>query len=142
MEQEITREIGIDAGHRVTYHHSKCRNLHGHRYVVQATVRGELVTETRDSQNGMVLDFGFLKDLMMSAIDQPCDHGLILWDLDPIVRELLKLDIDSVGIVRFGAQSIQHDVVGKVYIVPFVPTVENLAAHWFSRLSERVADIN
>ena len=39
---EITREIGLDAAHRVPDHASKCFHIHGHRYTVFATVEGHL----------------------------------------------------------------------------------------------------
>ena len=55
---QITRGISIDAGHRVPHHHSKCRNIHGHRYEIQAVCRGPL--QNSGSQQGMVLDFAFL----------------------------------------------------------------------------------
>ncbi len=116
----ITREIGIDAGHRVTYHGSKCRNLHGHRYTIQATCAGPLALE--GAEEGMIIDFGFLKEEMMAEIDAPCDHGLILWQKDPI------LSIFSV------------DMGLKIYILPVVPTAENLARHWFERLAPRVRE--
>ena len=32
----VRRQIGIDAGHRVMTHGSKCRNMHGHRYTIEA----------------------------------------------------------------------------------------------------------
>ncbi|MEE8246777.1 MAG: 6-carboxytetrahydropterin synthase, partial [Alphaproteobacteria bacterium] len=35
----VTRRLEIDAGHRVMTHGSKCRHLHGHRYVVEAVCR-------------------------------------------------------------------------------------------------------
>jgi 6-pyruvoyltetrahydropterin/6-carboxytetrahydropterin synthase len=129
MKFQITREIGIDAGHRVTYHGSKCRNVHGHRYTVQATCEGPLYRE--GEQQGMVLDFGFLKEEMMSEIDEPCDHGMILWDQDPLVPLFLPQSFTVTG-------SVNHGPMGKVYIVPFVPTAENLARHWFERLAPRV----
>lgn len=134
----ITREIGIDAGHRVTYHGSKCRNLHGHRYVIQATCRGPLFSE--GEQQGMVLDFGFLKDEMMQEIDIPCDHGMILWVEDPLMYEFVyteQLETIHNQIDRLG-YSEGLSKVGKLYLVPFVPTAENLAKHWFERLSPRV----
>lgn len=156
----ITREIGIDMGHRVTHHGSKCRNLHGHRYTIQATCKGPLFQD--GEQEGMVLDFGFLKDIMMQEIDAPCDHGMTLWIDDPWTPILLDLDI--VGLTQ--ARQIMKDqgyvpaiidhsprskvssasseikpkwnVGGKYYLVPFVPTAENLARHWFQRLQPRV----
>lgn len=159
MKHLITREIGIDAGHRVTYHGSKCRNLHGHRYTVSATCVGGLAAS--GEEEGMVLDFGFLKEEMMQEIDEPCDHGMILWEKDPILKVLAPSLYDSTPIksslaekklspqemLSFSLQEWGHFSLprgklvsssGKVYIVPFVPTAENLAKHWFERLSPRV----
>ena len=56
----IRRRIEIDAGHRVPHHASKCCNLHGHRYVIEALCNGPLAEA--GEQTGMVLDFGFLKE--------------------------------------------------------------------------------
>jgi 6-pyruvoyltetrahydropterin/6-carboxytetrahydropterin synthase len=114
----ITREIGIDAGHRVTNHGSKCRNLHGHRYTIQASCGGGLV-ESGPSE-GMILDFGFLKEEMMLVIDSIFDHGFILWDQDPLAQ--CRPFMDS----------------GKIILVPFVPTAENLARYWALLLQPRV----
>ena len=162
MDFEITREIGIDAGHRVTYHGSKCRNLHGHRYTIQATCLGELFEE--GEQEGMVLDFGFLKEEMMNEIDAPCDHGMMLWDKDPLVDKFVPaltreqpFDIPELGSEPLtGRQildqlmresnyvelpsSVLSSICGKMYIVPFVPTAENLAKHWFERLAPHVEE--
>ena len=151
-EHYITREIGIDMGHRVTFHGSKCRNLHGHRYTIQATCVGPLFEE--GEQQGMVLDFGFLKDEMMKEIDTPCDHGMTLWIDDPYTAKLVgaaatvednRTVIPHQEVEAHGYCSIQlledgTNTRGKYYIVPFVPTAENLAKHWFERLSEKVKE--
>lgn len=117
LEHEITRQIGIDAGHRVPFHGSKCRHLHGHRYTIEATCRGKLIAA--GEQSGMVLDFGFLKDEMMSVIDAPADHAMLIWRGDELLPALQPL-------------------CGKLLVVPCIPTAENLAAYWFEKLAERV----
>lgn len=139
----ITREIGIDMGHRVTYHGSKCRNLHGHRYTVHATCKGPLFAA--GEQQGMVLDFGFLKEEMMNEIDSPCDHGTTLWVDDPLLDQFMKMDPEHLQ-VDYIRQKLAEDghwlgllKTGKTYVVPFVPTAENLARHWFERLAPRVS---
>ena len=136
----ITREIGIDAGHRVPDHGSKCRNLHGHRYRVIAHASGPLAAE--GEQSGMVVDFGFLKTGMMDLIDAPCDHGMILSVNDPllpIVSGFIEPDMDEVRerVQRDGFAEDRGEC-GKLYVVPFTPTAENLARHWFQRLAARV----
>ena len=64
------------------------------------------------------MDFGFIKEEMMHEIDEPCDHGLILWRRDPFLYNF-KLDT-------------------KLYITDSIPTVENLAEHWFHRLAPKI----
>lgn len=138
-EHLITREIGIDAGHRVTYHGSKCRNVHGHRYTIQATCAGPLFD--KGEQEGMVLDFGFLKEEMMAAIDDPCDHGMIMWEKDPLVNALAGMDVVRIMNQAFTKHGVSLEgSIGKMYIVDFVPTAENLARHWFDLLTVRVKD--
>lgn len=142
MRHEIIREIGIDAGHRVTHHGSKCRNLHGHRYTVQAVCEGPLFTQ--GEQQGMVLDFGFLKEEMMNIIDADCDHGMVLWIDDPWAKELCGFGDHMFMEVRdhvLASGFTKHvSERGKFYLLPFVPTAENLAAHWYERLTPRVKD--
>ena len=137
-EHEITRKIEIDAGHRVTFHGSKCRNLHGHRYTIEATCKGPLFEE--GEQQGMVLDFGFLKEEMVEVIDKCCDHAMILWVDDPFARlfihernfQEVKMRVTDVGWARHNNER------GAFYIMSTVPTAENLARHWFERLEEPI----
>ena len=140
-ENLITREIGIDMAHRVTHHGSKCKNIHGHRYTIRAMVKGPLFES--GEQQGMVLDFGFLKEEMMQYIDSPCDHGTTLWIDDPILRMAIDNEVfeTAVGMVRssgFALLEEASEFFGKLYVIPFVPTAENLAKHWFERLAPRV----
>jgi len=106
----ITRKIEIDAAHRVPDHASKCRHIHGHRYVIEATLEGCLAEQ--GEERGMVMDFGFLKDVMMESVHKACDHAMILWVDDPQFDQ-----INAVG--------------GKIYYVGNTSTVENLARRWF-----------
>lgn len=135
----ITRELGIDMGHRVTEHAGKCKNLHGHRYTIQVTLEGSVAS--KGQQDGMVLDFGFLKDLMMDLIDKPCDHGLCLGINDPFTARMLQ------AAYRLTEKAVQKDgfcltqgEYGKLYVINVTPTAENLAYHWFRRLCEPVLD--
>lgn len=139
----ITREIGIDMGHRVTNHGSKCRNVHGHRYRIELGVFG--VTQPEGEQNpqeGMLIDFGFLKEEMMNWIDAICDHGMVLWRQDHLViATLSSTDIqlmdDFIAKNGFGVIP-RQEFWGKIVVVPFVPTVENLCKWWFQLLEEPI----
>lgn len=145
----ITRQIGIDAGHRIASHGSKCRHLHGHRYLIEVCCRGRMGgLHDSGEQAGMLLDFGFLKEEMMTHIDKPCDHGLIL---DVADTELLLMFAPSdrdpqlwheaiAASVRADGYAATFDTrLGqKLYAVPFSPTAECLARHWFERLAPAV----
>lgn len=136
----ITKEIGLDAGHRVPTHGSKCRHVHGHRYVVRATCEAAGLI-TAGEQSGMVLDFGFLKEEMMLRIHDPCDHGYIAWIEDEYFWKhmLLEASGKATNVIRQvvawqGYAQINTWPATKFYVTPFIPTAENLAEHWFKRL--------
>lgn len=143
----VSRRIEIDAGHRIMTHGSKCRHLHGHRYGVEAVC--EAVELHHDGeQTDMVVDFGFLKDEMVKAIDVPCDHGFIAALAD---RELLGMFVPEgaatedwistleTQIRAHGEVTTTHTRLGtKLTVVPFQPTAECLARHWYVKLAEPV----
>ncbi|HZP21610.1 MAG TPA: 6-carboxytetrahydropterin synthase [Bauldia sp.] len=128
----ISRRIEIDMAHRVPDHGSKCRNLHGHRYVIEAVCSGALGEV--GPERGMVLDFGFLKEEMIAAIHDPCDHAAVLWADDPLLANLA-------GAAAKGAApgSRVASPFGPVLVLSFTPTAENLARYWFEALAPRVA---
>jgi len=117
----VTRRVEFDSGHRVTFHKSKCRNLHGHRYRLEVTLEGELITTYGDSSQGMVIDFGDMKELIGKHVVDRLDHAFIVWEEDRRLVEFLKED--------------GH----KHVVVPFVPTAENLVAYCRQQIEELLA---
>ena len=45
----ITRRLEFDAGHRIPDHKSQCRHLHGHRYVIEITLSGQVIDKAGDA---------------------------------------------------------------------------------------------
>lgn len=121
MEMMISRKIEWDMGHRVPDHQSLCRNLHGHRYVCEAMIRGTVNDIRGDPERGMVRDFGKLKE-WLDHIVSPLDHGFMIYDQDP--------DADLF-------QQFQT----KLVVVPFIPTAEKIAEMIFRQL-QTMADSN
>ncbi|EME71648.1 6-pyruvoyl-tetrahydropterin synthase [Paramagnetospirillum caucaseum] len=143
----VRRRIEIDAGHRIMTHGSKCRNLHGHRYVIEVECEAAHLHPSGE-QTDMVVDFGFLKHEMMRLIDAPCDHGFIAASAD---AELLALFAPQgaqdwtesilAEVRENGAALTTRTRMGtKLYVVPFQPTAECLAKHWFEVLKEPVRE--
>ena len=137
----ITRRLEIDMGHRVPDHGSKCRNLHGHRYVIEAKCEGPLAEA--GEQNGMVVDFGFLKRVMVEQIEKPFDHRLCLFRGDPLLSNLFGVDLGPKACAALARGEVVTDFGPEVdgqalTVVDAVPTAENLAAIWFAQMAPHV----
>ncbi|NKD77548.1 6-carboxytetrahydropterin synthase [Haematospirillum sp. H1815] len=143
----ITRRIGIDAGHRIMRHGSKCRHIHGHRYEVEAICHASSLHQGGE-QDSMVLDFGFLKEEMMAVIDASCDHGFIAEMSDTDLLSMFCPAGKEQGEWMAGLQkAVARDgfavttnthLETRLYIIPEAPTAEALARHWYQRLQDRV----
>jgi 6-pyruvoyltetrahydropterin/6-carboxytetrahydropterin synthase len=119
MTIEITRRIEFDAAHRIPDHRSKCRMLHGHRYILDVTAKGGVINDPGSSNHGMVIDFTDLKNVMMDTIGTPWDHALLMWNEDPLNCDAFHSILDE-ACASAGAEH-------KTVILTNVPTVENLA---------------
>ena len=80
----VTREIDFCYGHRLLNYEGKCRHLHGHNGKALITLESSQLDE-----RGMVLDFGDIKAVMNTWVDDNLDHRMILCRHDPAV-ELLR----------------------------------------------------
>lgn len=137
----ITREISFDAGHRVSTHGSKCSNLHGHRYKVEAVCIADSLHEEGE-QSGMVVDFGFLKEEMLEAFGD-LDHTMVLWIDDPwLPRFFSRAEIQNHREIlsRKGNSYLRlfSDGMGVITIISKIPTAENLAELFYRWLQPRV----
>lgn len=105
-----TRTFTFEAAHRLPEHEGKCRRLHGHHYHVELTVaRRDGGLLRWGPQDGMVLDFGDVDDVVKNIIDG-WDHRTLLWEGDPLTK-LLR----------------EEGWLESLRELPFVPTAENLA---------------
>lgn len=116
----ISKQIELDMGHRVPNHKSKCKNLHGHRYKIEGGVEGIVNTTSGESDEGMVIDFSDLKDIMTTNIHDVYDHGFMMYEKDIFSDYFFKLQQQG----------------QNIHFVPFIPTAENLAKHWYELIEE------
>lgn len=125
---EITRKLEFDAGHRIPNHKSKCRAIHGHRYVLECTISAPVVSEHGASDEGMIMDFSDLKTIMNEVIVDRWDHAFLYFAGDEEIAKLLP---------QFGKVDDCPTLPGyRTIRLDFIPTVENLAAYAFMYLSE------
>lgn len=111
-----TRLIHFDAAHRIVNHESKCRFVHGHRYVVEATFAAKKLDDL-----GRVIDFGEIKEKLGQWIDTNWDHNAILWDEDK----------------KLGA-SIEKSTGQKIFYMPNNPTAENMAEYLLKKVCPKL----
>ncbi len=104
-----TRKLEFDAAHRVMLHESKCKYLHGHRYVVEASFTAKGGTGALDAL-GRVIDFGVIKQVLGAWLDEHWDHNVILYDKDQKLGSMIAEELGQ-----------------KVYYMDANPTAENMA---------------
>lgn len=109
---QCTRIIEFDAAHRVIGHQNKCQYLHGHRYKIEASFYAEKLDSI-----GMVIDFGIIKKILGSWIDENWDHTAILNQNDEILSEQIS------------------NITGqKIYKMKSNPTAENMADYLLNEI--------
>ncbi|HLV32198.1 MAG TPA: 6-carboxytetrahydropterin synthase QueD [Chitinispirillaceae bacterium] len=85
---EITTEVQFSAAHRLKNYHGPCENLHGHNWLVRATVKC-----TTLDQSGIGIDFKILKNNLKQIVEE-FDHkdlNAVLGDLNPSSENIARL---------------------------------------------------
>ena len=122
MTTTIRRWVETDSGHRVPNHKSKCRHLHGHRYRWEAEVEGDVVSESGVSEEGMLIDFSDLSDILEQHIHDVVDHAFLVYAGDAETLDALAHMGD------------EHRTV----VLPFIPTAENLAKWAYEQIQPHI----
>jgi 6-pyruvoyltetrahydropterin/6-carboxytetrahydropterin synthase len=105
----LTRVFSFDMAHVLLNYQGKCKNIHGHTYKLEVTVKGVPCNEEDSPQKGMLIDFSDFKKLIENVIISVWDHALMIHvDSDPALLDALKNNYE------------------KVLFVSFQPTTENM----------------
>jgi 6-pyruvoyltetrahydropterin/6-carboxytetrahydropterin synthase len=120
---QITRRLYFDAGHRIPNHNSQCRHLHGHRYAIEITLSGDIITTEGVSEQGMVMDFSDVKRIAKDSVVDAWDHAFLVYRGDKPVLDFLNSLPDH-----------------KTVVLDVIPTAENLAKVAFDRLLDAYRD--
>jgi|TARA_B110000914_G_scaffold94478_1_gene83029 6-pyruvoyltetrahydropterin/6-carboxytetrahydropterin synthase len=111
----ITKEFKFEMAHALHGYDGLCKNIHGHSYRLWVTVKGEVRNETGHTKDGMVMDFGVLKEIVKPNIVDKYDHSLVLNANSPHAN-------------------IELSVFDKVYYLPYQPTSENLVIDFANQI--------
>ena len=115
----ITQEFRFEGAHALMNYNGKCKNIHGHSYILYVTVVGEAKTDPNGPDNGMVIDFKLLKDIVNKNVIDKFDHALVLEEGTPLSNEL----------------STEYP---NVYLTNFRPTTENLICFFAQTIKENL----
>jgi 6-pyruvoyltetrahydropterin/6-carboxytetrahydropterin synthase len=103
--------------HALKGYDGPCRHIHGHSYELFVTIIGVPLQDSDSPKNGMLMDFGDLKEIVRKSIVEEFDHALLLNRQS--AEEFLPL---------------QSEVFGKTILVDYQPTSENMLIDFASRL--------
>jgi len=70
----ITKIFRFESAHHLPGHHGKCARPHGHSYRLEVTIRGPIKEAPGESDNGMVMDFGDLSQIVQNSVIERLDH--------------------------------------------------------------------
>ncbi len=115
----VTKIFQFSMAHALQNYSGLCKNIHGHTYHLEVTVRGETAQSPVSPKDGMLIDFSDLKKLVNTHVVDIWDHALMLNANSPaaLLEEVQK-----------------H--YEKVIIVPFQPTTENMLAFLAQKIQE------
>lgn len=146
----ITKEFGLDYGHRVWSQSLNkeyslddclvCRHLHGHRMALFV----ELEAETLEA--GMVTDFKHL-NWFKQWLDDVVDHKFIIDKHDPLFEHITHKCVGDIiwhpskdfGFFELNPKEpVVNELTESFVVVDFVPTSENLSKWFFKVVSDKM----
>jgi len=119
---EITSETQFSAAHKLVNYNGPCENLHGHNWLIKATVK----CSNLDSA-GIGIDFKVLKNYL-KEISQQFDHK----DLNEVFKHE-KLNPSSENLARYVFQCLKEKLSGSecsVSRIEICETPGNCAAYY------------
>ncbi len=119
----LKTSASFDSSHFLHGYNGKCANIHGHHWIVEVMISGGDLQESGEKR-GMLIDFGDLKKAVRSLADD-FDHALI-YEKDSLKPTTVQaLESENFRLIE----------------VPFRPTAENFARHFYEILSAQGLEI-
>ncbi|MBI2279567.1 MAG: 6-carboxytetrahydropterin synthase QueD [Bacteroidetes bacterium] len=115
----VTKQFHFEMAHALLDYDGPCKNIHGHSYQLNVTVKGKVKTNTSDSDEGMVVDFGIIKKIVKDLVVDVFDHALVL-------NEKAKIEASN------------FEFMNKLIRVPYQPTCENMLVHFAKTIQDNL----
>lgn len=114
----VTKVFTFDMAHALDGYNGLCKNIHGHTYHFSLTVLGTVCDNEERPDNGMVIDFGLLKQLVKESILDKFDHALVLKQSSVFLK----------------SENIRSNE--RFITTPFQPTCENLLLYFVNTIGQ------
>lgn len=119
----ITKQFTFEMAHALSDYDGLCKNIHGHSYHFDVTVKGTPDQNITSSKQGMLIDFSDLKKIVREKIIDCFDHALLLNE---------KTDTELTMILQ--------QKFDKIMFVPYQPTSENILVDFAERLIKNLPE--
>lgn len=128
MKLTVSKEFTWDCAHMLSDHSGLCANVHGHTYKMQVEVShvGSAPTYRDGTNEGMVVDFKDLKNIVNKRIVDKMDHAYIAWRHGNAKELKVTKLLEELGM--------------KLYYMEDRPTAENMAKHFFAAIKHGLKD--
>lgn len=119
----VTKKFDFEMAHALFEYDGLCRNIHGHTYKLEVTLLGEIRQEPGHPKDGMVMDFGKLKNLVNDKIINVFDHAILVNSMMPS---------DQITAIKTTTE--------RLITVDFQPTSENMVVYFAEILQKGLPD--
>ncbi len=117
MNLRVSKIFNFETAHALWGYDGKCKNIHGHSYILTVTVAGDRITDTNSTKLGMIIDFTDLKVVVKEHIVDTYDHCLLVNGNTP----------------HKSYADVEHGF-SKIMLCDFQPTCENMLADMVAKL--------
>lgn len=117
----VTKEFRFEMAHVLNNYDGPCRNVHGHSYILYVTVSGVPVDDAAKGCNGMVIDFGELKQVVEKEITDKYDHSIVV-----------SGEMQADKLEKYCA------LFENIIVAPYQPTCENLVSEFAAVLAVKL----
>src|SRR5258708_1079753 len=118
---ELEKIFYFEAAHFLKYHDGKCRNMHGHSYILHVHLRTEKLQESGPKM-GMVMDFQDIQNHVKPMITKYFDHQCL--------NETLQSDCTTVEFVCKWIFDYLEPHIPNLYAITVYETASAKATYW------------
>lgn len=127
----VSKVIYFEAAHKLRDYNGACANLHGHSYKMEVKL---VATKGEHLNNGMLLDFKELKEILYHAVILDWDHAYLndlaeFKDLNPTAENMVKIAADKIrqGLCLMHAASSAEGIFYRLYSIKLWETIDSYA---------------